>query len=309
MSEENGAVLLDVSCRSKDNVGGLGRLRSVGFRRIRLTGCTLASDEVLQLADVAVDRLELVDAKADVLPLFGAKISERLSIQGGDVRWVDVPMECPHGRSNCEYTEKILPAKLSVEIRGVAFCSPSEREKLQRLGATLEGLRCQDIPLSLLDRRDSLEAQWGRVKGEDLSKILLEPHDTISVDDRPTIPEMEQTWEMVVGSNFSDECGEDSYPKSYSASTTWGSKERVQHSYFEGDAIQVTYKGKTIRAGMDREELISLLGRPAVDRAGFLAWTVTETCDGQAANLVAHFDSQGHLDAWIDRVEPECGGC
>lgn len=309
LAVENGSPLLDVSCRSRDNVGGLGRLRSVAFRRIRFSGCTLASDEVLQLADVAVDRLELVDTKGEVLPLFGARVAERLTIQGGDIRWVDVPTACPAGHPDCEYKEKVLPGKLSVEIKDVALCSPVEAERLKRLGAKLESPRCQDIPMDQLERQDSLEARWNRLRGDDVTKILATNYDTIALDDRPRFEDLKKTWEMAVAADFQNECGDQSYPKQYGTRTTRGGKGRVEDLYFEGEAIQIEFKGRKIRAGMTREALIAVMGRPSVDRDGFLAWSVMGGCDLDPVNLLAHFDAQGRLDAWFDRVESGCDDC
>lgn len=309
LSQENGTLMLDVSCRSQDNLGGLGRLRSVAFGRIRFAGCTLASDEVLQLAEVAVDRLELIDTKAEVLPLFDARVAERLTIQGGGIEWVDVPLACPAGRSSCEYKDKVLPGRLSVEIKDVALCSPTETVELRRLGAKLENLRCQDIPMAMLERQDSLEAKWTRLRGDDVAKILATNYDTIPLEDRPRFDELKKTWEMAVAADFQSDCGDDSYPKQYTTRTTRGGKGRVEDQYFEGDAIQIEFKGQKIHAGMTREALIAVLGRPSVDRDGFLAWSVMGGCDLDPVNLRAHFDAQGKLDAWFDRVESGCDDC
>lgn len=309
LSIDRGKVALDISCRGKDAVGALGRLRSVGFSRLRLASCTLSHSEALLLSGISVAKLELIDTRTDVLPFFQAKVTERLLVQGGSVRWLDVPLACPQELPSCDYNQRRPPPGLTMEVRDVPLCGDAATAELIRHNAKVEGLRCQGVPLDMIARRDTLEARWDRLKGDDVSKILQEPNDTIPVDDRPTFPELTETWEMAVGTGFSDECGDNSYPKEYHLDQTFGSKGRIQHSYFENQAIQVSYKGQKIRAGMTREALIALLGRPVVDRDGFLAWTVAGTCSGEPANLRAHFDAQGKLDAWIDHVDPECGGC
>lgn len=308
-SMEQGKVSMDISCRGNDAVEAVGRLRSVEFSRLRLVGCSLSASDALVLSGVEVERLELIDLKTDHLPFSGARVSRRLSIQGGSVRWLDLPMVCPQEGVACEYGQRVLPPGLSVEARDVPLCGRLATGHLERLGVKLENARCQDIPLDMIARSDSLDEAWKALVGDDLKKILLEPHDTISLEERPTVPGLKQTWELAVGTGFSDECGAGSYPKEYYLERQFGSKGRIFDRYFEGPAIQVSYKGKKILAGMTREALLSLMGRPAVDRGGFLAWTVTGTCSGELANLRAHFDAEGKLDAWMDLVDPECGGC
>ena len=309
LSMDGEKVVLDISCRGKDAVGALGRLRSVEFSRLKLSGCSLTGPDALLLADLSVGRMELVDLETTILPFARSRVSERLSVRGGSVRWVDPPLVCPKGRKDCEFAERVLTPGLSMELRGVPLCDPFSTANLRQYGVVLDDLRCQDIPLSMIERRDSLEARWDRLVGGNVRKLVLEPHETIPLDLRPTFPNMDQTWEMVIETNISDECNSGSYPKEYNPSSTFGTRERIQDSYFEGTAIQIAYKGRTIRAGMDREAVIQIMGRPTVDRDGFLAWTVAGSCGEELANLRAHFDAQGKLDAWIDHVEPECGGC
>lgn len=313
--DARGEVLdLDIACRGDGQVENLGRLRSVRFSRLRLSHCWLSDPDALLLGELSVEDLELVDLGTKVLSFSGANVSKRLLVEGGDVKWVHLPLVCPAGGSRCDLGEQVLPVGLAVELRNLPLCDQGAIRSLRASGAIVDNPRCSEIPYALIERRDSLVAQWTRLKGTDISKVAQKSYDTISLDSRPINPDLDHTWSFTVETAASDDCNAGSYPRFLIPVDLAGSAGRIQDSYFEGPAIQATYKGQSIHAGMARQELIRLLGRPTVEQPGattdgFLAWTVVGTCSGDLANLVAHFDANGQLDAWMDSVDPECGGC
>ncbi len=86
--------------------------------------------------------------------------------------------------------------------------------------------------------------------------------------------------------------------------------------YYMGDAFQARYRGKTVRSGMTKAQMLEVLGAPSFESEEFLAWPgkqkdpITGIDYYNSESMYrAHFDSNGILDSWMVDARGSAAGC
>ena len=301
-----------VSCSSGDSLRDLARLRSAPPDTLEITTCALGSSEQVGMHFLALKRLVLRDVPDSALELGATRVSREISIEGGNATYLWVPRACPDTTGNCDWKDERLPSGLSIQASRTPLCSPSRTADLVRAGVIITNARCGDYPTTLHLQRQAFLDEWKALVGDDIAAHLRSDYDTLASDSLPDFARGDTTFSEVQSTYDWNGCDESSYPKGFSENRSHfghGWIDDSQGQFFTAEGIQATAKGKSIRAGMTRAELIALVGRPSLAEASFLAWSVNDGCSGDSPKLRAHFDAQGRLDAWDVDNGGGCGDC
>ena len=285
---------LALTCGPHDTLVGLGVLRLDPPLSLEVDGCYIKPSEQMELAQLDVPRLFLRDLRNSSLDLAQASMDriDTLVVEGGAPTWFGPP-----DRANAP-----KPGSFFV-VRKVPICNPTHLRDLANLGVRPEETRCSDYPGEMVQTAMHLDSAWNAMgnstrqpskRNLELSALprMLVPHDT-------SVREVE--------SPSPGGCSRD-WKDPNATTLRWRSIGRnwMLPGPSIGEAIRgITPAGAKIQGGMSRQDLIGILGAPSLDQGAFLAWSVRFN-PVQEYVLRAHFDDQGHLDAWINLMDPEC---
>lgn len=301
-----------IACSSGDTLRDLARLRSIPPETLAIEGCALVPSEQLALRDVAVGHLILRDIPDAALELYRTKTRSSISIEGGQIALVSIFDSCPGGGYDCPDKERRLPPGLSISLSKTRVCRLELVDELTRKGLAITESRCDGYPIELQTLGRKIQSEWDSLVGGDLEANQKTGFDTLpdSVhlryarnDTSLLEPEAIYHW---------DNCEESSFPAGYSTSDAAYGKDWFDNqagSFRTGAGIRGSFAGKEFSAGMTREELVSLFGKPAIDQGRFLGWAVQGGCEPIMIPFRAHFDETGKLDAFWEIHDLSCGGC
>lgn len=301
-----------VRCSAGDTLRSIGLLRSSGVDTLEFDGCRFDEGTQMLLAQMDLKQLVLKNVTAPALDFTSGRIPADMRVEGGVVNVVLMPTECPDGKTYCEDEERRVAGGRLV-VREAPVCDTSVVGFMTRMGAVVENPRCADYPLELIEARDRMRAGWQEIF-TDPEAVAAKRYDSLEPSEMKLATEgLLQTW--AYSTTDWDYCEDDGpYPDGFSTDAwetgkDWINDERVGH-FVRGEAIALTFRGKTVRAGLTKAQVIAILGRPTVNRGDYLAWGVhNQDCINDLDGIVARFDSQGRLESLLEHIEMECGGC
>lgn len=301
-----------VRCLAADTLRSIGLLRSLGLDTLEFDGCRFDEGSQMLLAQMDLRQLVLKNVAAPALDFSSGRIPDEMRVEGGEVNVVMLPFDCPDGKTYCEDEERMVKGGRLV-LRDVPVCDTGFAASLARRGVVLENPRCADYPVELIEARDRMRAGWQEIFA-DPQAVAARRYDSLEPSEvRLSTGDALRTW--AYSTTDWDYCEDDGpYPDGFSTDTwevgkDWINDERVGH-FARGEAIALTFRGKTVRAGLTKAQVIAILGRPTVNRGSYLAWGVhNQDCIDDLDGIVARFDSQGRLESLLEHIEMECGGC
>lgn len=313
---------LRVTCSGKQTVSGLGRLRRARLDTLEIRDCELPALEQVGLSRLSVQHLVLRNIRAPILNFMW---------EPGHSPWkIDVIGGTAH-------TVFAYPGN-RVHVAGIRLFESSEVERGLwddvHMGFRLhpDSGSC-DFPNSALSRWRSFVGEWdlhavemGLHSPGDKSKLLQGMNFQDSGElfraavgiVKPMEFEHEADW-----SADPDEIRR--RPPNLQADDTVYAMVRIGADWiraptfecFVGNAIQIAYQGKAIRAGMTRKQLKAILGRPSFEKGAILAWPGSHPFQGGYSygmfeenpeyTYRAHFDKDGRLDLWATVLEFQSG--
>jgi hypothetical protein len=263
------------------------------------------------LAKISIGRLILRDIPDTALDLGVVDVAKEIVVEGGNVQWASIPLGCPDGGDDCEWKERKLRKGLTVHITKTPLCDPDLVKSLSEYGAVFAESRCADFPTALERTRKSMEEEWTALVGEDVSSHVVQGADSLENDSLQTDPG-DTTQILVESISEWNSCGAQDYPRGFDLSHVYYGKNWVDYggNFYTGDAINLKYKGHELQAGMTREQVIQVTGKPAINEGGFLAWGIYGECEDPSSIAIrAHFDSNGQLDGLFIQHSSECADC
>lgn len=301
-----------VRCAEGDSLRSIGLLRQLGIDTLEFDGCRFDEGTQMLLAQMDLKQLVLRNVAAPALDFTAGRIPGEMRVEGGAVNVVLMPVECPDGKSYCEDSERVVDGGRLV-LRDVPVCDTSVVGYLGRLGAVLESPRCTDYPQELVEARDRMRAGWREIYA-DAEAVTAKRYDSLKPEDLAMEPKDPlQTW--AYSTTDWDYCEEDGpFPDGFSTDAWRAGKDWIDDDrtglFLRGDAIAFAYRGKPLRAGLTKAQVVAILGRPSVNRGAYLAWGVhNEDCISDPDGLVLRFDEQGRLESLLKNIDFECGGC
>lgn len=310
--EGRAPTAIRIRCSVGDSLRSIGLLRQTGVDTLEFDGCRFDESAQMLLAQMDLDRLVLKNVAAPALDFTSGRIPNEMWVEGGAVNVVMLPYICPDGKIYCDEEEKVVAGGRLV-LRDVPVCDTGFAAAIAGHGVVLENPRCADYPVELLEARDRMRAGWQEIFA-DPEAVAAKRYDSLEPSEMKLATEgLLQTW--AYSTTDWDYCEDDGpYPDGFSTDAwetgkDWINDERVGH-FVRGEAIALTFRGKTVRAGLTKAQVISILGRPTVNRGDYLAWGVhNQDCINDLDGIVARFDAQGRLESVLKNIEMDCGGC
>jgi hypothetical protein len=308
-----GPTTIRVRCAKGDSLSELGLLVSLAPDTFEIENCALGPSEEIALQRLHVGRLVLRNLPDTVLDFGSTKVSREIYVEGGNVQWLSIPTGCPEGDDDCDYKQRRLRQGLSVNLTKVPLCQPDLQEELAHDGVVVSLPRCDDYPTALLQRRKAMEEEWKSLVGEGVSSHLRPDADSLDVDSIPLLATNDTLRSEAEGVSSWDQCGEGSYPEGFGIEyanygRNWIADRRG--TFFSGAAIQAKVKGRILKEGMTKAQVVELVGRPGINEGNFLGWGVHGECQESSDIVIrAHFDAKGLLDGWFLSEMGGCGDC
>lgn len=295
---------LRMACQRPDTLRRIGRLINIPMDTLEIEGCVIPVQEQKSLPD-KLRRLSLLDARGRAFEYTG-RIEQELRIEGGDFTWVNVRSSIGTGAGD-PADRNTAGARLS--LVGLAVCRPEVSKRLRDRGFSVDSARCDGYPFDLFAERDRWEDAFEKTRsGVDAAKGSA----GLTYEDLPVYDTSLLTGSEAVG--IDDDPWSEPGPLAFSPRIVRLGKDGVDfdggvnHHYFlRGDALRATIRGKVIRSGMTRAQLIAIMGKPSLDKGEFLAWRSYLECDQEPFSIQARFDAEGRLIGWYDRSDPMCG--
>jgi len=305
-----GPTAIRVRCEKGGSLLELGLLASLAPDTLEIDRCRLGSSEQLALQQIHAGRLVLRDLPDTVLDLDPSRVVREISVEGGEVQWLDLPTSCPEDSEKCSKVH--LRQGLTVSVSQAPICQPDLQHDLVQYGVVLSQPKCQDYPTTLLDLRRSMVAEWDTLVGTEIpSESWLPGADSLRQDSLPEMPTSDTVRREAQGiSNWGE--GEPVYPNGFDIDYAQYGRDWIQDnqgSFSTGDALRTKFKGRPLQAGMTREQVIQVVGKPAINRGDFLGWIADRGCEDTdySVSLRAHFDAKGLLDGWFLDPMDVCG--
>ncbi|MBK8801820.1 MAG: hypothetical protein IPN71_07140 [Fibrobacteres bacterium] len=300
-----GVDFLRMACSRPDTLRRIGLLINVPMDTLEIEGCVLPVQEQRSLPD-KLRRLSLVHAHGRAFEYSG-RIEQELRIEGGDFTWVN--LKSSNGIGDGASADGIA-AGARFALVGLAVCRPELSKRLRACGFLVDSTRCEGYPFDLFTERDRWEEEFERTRdGRGAAKGSA----GLTYEDMPVYDTAVLTKSEAVG--IDDDPWSEPGPLAFTPRVIRFDKDGIDlvdgganHRYFlRGGAIRVSVRGKRIRSGMTRAQLISIVGSPSLDKGEFLAWRSYLECDQEPFSIQARFDAEGKLIGWYDRSQPMCG--
>ena len=302
-----GPASLRVRCREAKSLEDLGLLSSLSLDTLEIDHCALGSIEELALQRIHARHLVLLGLLDPVLDLDTFDVSQEIQVKGGNIQWISLSQLCVEGLDTCSY--RPLKQGLSISLTDVPICAPGLQRNLVQAGVVLTSPQCPDFPLDLFKKRDGMLEEWKSSIGRDAISHRLPRADTFysppeiaTNDTLRSIAQGIDAW-VVDGPH---------YPEAFNIHYVAVGRDWIRDGEGEfciGENLRTKYKSQVLQEGMTKEQVIKVVGRPAINEGSFLGWIVDRAClgDNFTVGLRAHFNGKGLLDGWL--LDPLENGC